>query len=107
MSQCKCRKLIINKGGLRSPPSDGKINERAEKIYNLNTYSCIIFLLSQVHRVLIPEDEVKRCSPRRSLAFFVDPDVSALITCMDGSNKYPPITSGEWMQYRLKETYKY
>ncbi|XP_078356702.1 uncharacterized protein LOC144641550 [Oculina patagonica] len=64
-------------------------------------------LKSTVHRVLIPENEIKRRSPRRSLAFFVDPDISALITCMDGSNKYPPITSGEWMQYRLQETYKY
>ncbi|KAJ7394170.1 hypothetical protein OS493_003850 [Desmophyllum pertusum] len=64
-------------------------------------------LKSTVHRVLIPEDEIKRRAPRRSLAFFVDPDVSALITCMDGLNKYPPITSGDWMQYRLKDTYKF
>lgn len=61
----------------------------------------------QVHRVLIPEVEIKRRAPRRSLVFFVDPDQSALITCLDGSNKYPPITSGEWIKGKLFATYKY
>ena len=57
--------------------------------------------------MLIPEAEIKRRTPRRSLVFFVDPDPNALIKCLDGSNKYPPITSGEWIKAKLFATYKY
>ncbi|XP_074614204.1 uncharacterized protein LOC141873966 isoform X1 [Acropora palmata] len=64
-------------------------------------------LKSVVHRVLIPEIEIKRCVPRRSLVFFVDPDSDALITCMDGSNKYPPIKTGDWIKKKLVATYMY
>ncbi|CAH3034852.1 unnamed protein product [Porites lobata] len=64
-------------------------------------------LKSTVHRVLIPEDEIRRRVPRRSLVFFVDPDHEAVITCLDGSNKYPPITSKDWISKKLEETYKY
>ncbi|KAJ7333562.1 hypothetical protein OS493_017100 [Desmophyllum pertusum] len=64
-------------------------------------------LKSTVHRVLIPEVEIKRRVPRRSLVFFVDPDLDSLITCLDGSNKYPPITSGQWIKGKLYATYKY
>ncbi|XP_022798489.1 UPF0676 protein C1494.01-like [Stylophora pistillata] len=62
-------------------------------------------LKSTVHRVLIPEAEHKHSVPRRSLVLFVDPDHDTLIECVDGSNKYPPITSGEWKRRRLLETY--
>lgn len=61
--------------------------------------------LLQVHRVLIPEIKLKHTLPRRSLVLFVDPDHEALIECVDGSKKYPPITSGEWKKRRLLETY--
>lgn len=64
-------------------------------------------LKSTVHRVLIPEIELKHTIPRRSLVLFADPDYEALIECVDGSNKYPPITSGEWKKRRLLETYNY
>ncbi|XP_068744920.1 uncharacterized protein [Montipora capricornis] len=65
-------------------------------------------LKSTVHRVLIPEVEIKRRVPRRSLVFFVDPDPDALISCiMDGSSKYPPITAGDWIKKKLLATYKY
>ena len=57
--------------------------------------------------MLIPQAEIKRRVPRRSLVFFVDPDPSSLITCLDGSNKYPPIMSGEWIKGKLFATYKY
>ena len=68
-----------------------------------------LFLLpQQVHRVLIPEVEIKRRVPRRSLVFFVDPDPDALISCiMDGSNKYPPIKAEDWIKKKLLATYKY
>ena len=75
----------------------------------MNVIQCpfFCFRFCQVHRVLIPEVEIKRRVPRRSLVFFVDPDPSTLITCLDGSNKYPPITSGEWIKGKLYATYKY
>ncbi|CAH3197153.1 unnamed protein product [Porites evermanni] len=62
-------------------------------------------LKSTVHRVLIPEEQIKR-RHRRSLALFFNPDVDAVITCMDGSNKYPPVTSGEWVQMKQNLAHK-
>lgn len=64
-------------------------------------------LKSTVHRVLIPESESKRRIPRRSLVLFADPDLEETIECVDGSSKYPPITSGEWKRRRLLATYNY
>lgn len=63
-------------------------------------------LKSTVHRVLIPEDDLKHSVPRRSLVLFTDPDLDEVIQCVDGSNKYPPITSGEWKRKRLLAAYK-
>ena len=57
--------------------------------------------------MLIPEIEIKRRVPRRSLVLFVDPDPRTVITCLDGSNKYPPISSGEWLKGKLNATYHY
>ncbi|XP_028306271.1 2-oxoglutarate-dependent dioxygenase htyE [Gouania willdenowi] len=60
-------------------------------------------LISVVHRVLLPP--VGDSSTRQSLAFFVQPDDEALITCCDGSNKYPPIESRTYLLERYKDTY--
>uniref|UniRef100_A0A672J0G3 Si:dkey-10o6.2 n=1 Tax=Salarias fasciatus TaxID=181472 RepID=A0A672J0G3_SALFA len=60
-------------------------------------------LVSVVHRVLLPS--VGDSSTRQSLAFFVDPDDEAVITCCDGSNKYPPVKAGEYLLQRLKAGY--
>ncbi|CAB1331677.1 unnamed protein product [Coregonus sp. 'balchen'] len=49
--------------------------------------------LSVVHRVLLPP--AGDWSTRQSLAFFVQPDDEVLITCCDGSNKYPPVKAGK------------
>ena len=38
--------------------------------------------------MLIPEEEIKRRVPRRSLVLFHDPDDDTMVTCLDGSNKY-------------------
>ena len=67
----------------------------------------LFFFSAQFHRVLIPESELKRVVPRRSLVFFVDPDQDALITCLDGSNKYPTVKSGEYIKKILAATYKF
>lgn len=64
-------------------------------------------LKSSVHRVLIPESEQTRSVARRSLVLFTDPDLNEVIECVDGSNKYPPITTRDWKKKRLLETYSY
>ncbi|KAL9957584.1 hypothetical protein ACROYT_G034503 [Oculina patagonica] len=62
-------------------------------------------LISTKHRVLIPEEELKKRIVRQSIAFFVNPDSEAVIECLDGSNKYPPITSMGYLQQRFDATY--
>ena len=65
-----------------------------------------VFLsLFQKHRVLIPEEELKKRILRRSLAFFVHPDNEVMIECLDGSNEYPPITSMGYLQERFAASY--
>lgn len=58
----------------------------------------------QIHRVLLPSPG--DCSTRQSLAFFVQPDDDAVICCCDGSDKYPPVSSGLYLKQRFQETYK-
>ncbi|CAL8358294.1 unnamed protein product [Lota lota] len=55
--------------------------------------------ISAIHRVLLPP--AGDSSTRQSLAFFVQPDDDYLITCCDGSNKYPAVKSGDYVNYRL------
>nr|XP_040019324.1 2-oxoglutarate-Fe(II) type oxidoreductase ppzD isoform X1 [Gasterosteus aculeatus aculeatus] len=59
--------------------------------------------VSVVHRVMLPP--AGDSSTRQSLAFFVQPDDDAVITCCDGSNKYPPVTGGGYLQERFKASY--
>ncbi|XP_072516105.1 uncharacterized protein [Salminus brasiliensis] len=59
--------------------------------------------VSAVHRVLLPPSGDS--SVRQSLVFFVQPDDNAIITCCDGSNKYPPVKSVDYLLGRFKETY--
>ncbi|XP_054476236.1 uncharacterized protein si:dkey-10o6.2 [Anoplopoma fimbria] len=59
--------------------------------------------VSVVHRVLLPP--VGDSSTRQSLAFFIQPDDEALITCCDGSSKYPPVTGGGYLNERFKASY--
>ena len=57
------------------------------------------------HRVLMPPEELKRREVRQSLAFFVHPDDAMVIECIDGSNKYPPITALDYLNQRFAVTY--
>ncbi|XP_073706260.1 uncharacterized protein [Garra rufa] len=59
--------------------------------------------VSAVHRVLLPP--AGDSSTRQSLAFFVHPDNEAIITCCDGSNKYPPINSVDYLLSRFQDSY--
>ncbi|KAM9375693.1 uncharacterized protein KZ484_008232 [Pholidichthys leucotaenia] len=68
----------------------------------MQRWTCDQFV-SVVHRVLLPP--ARDSSTRQSLAFFVHPDDEALITCCDGSSKYPPVTAGAYLQERFGESY--
>ncbi|XP_060762244.1 uncharacterized protein si:dkey-10o6.2 [Neoarius graeffei] len=59
--------------------------------------------VSAVHRVLLPP--VGDSSTRQSLAFFMQPDNDAIITCCDGSDKYPPVTSADYLLARFNDSY--
>ncbi|XP_034734430.1 UPF0676 protein C1494.01 [Etheostoma cragini] len=59
--------------------------------------------VSVVHRVLLPP--AGDPSTRQSLAFFVQPDHEALITCCDGSNKYPTVIGGDYLMERFNASY--
>ncbi|XP_063600324.1 uncharacterized protein LOC134776504 [Penaeus indicus] len=59
------------------------------------------------HRVLIPPEEARRRSPRRSVVFFVHPDNPVLITPLDGSSAYRPITAKDHSDLRFRQTYEY
>ena len=57
--------------------------------------------VSTPHRVRIPKN------PRRSLAFFLDPNPDAVIEALPGTGtaKYPPVTGAEYLKMRLDATY--
>uniref|UniRef100_A0A3P9I6Y0 Fe2OG dioxygenase domain-containing protein n=1 Tax=Oryzias latipes TaxID=8090 RepID=A0A3P9I6Y0_ORYLA len=59
--------------------------------------------ISVCHRVLLPP--VGDSCTRQSLAFFLHPDDEAVITCLDGSNKYPPITAEAHALKKLRDSY--
>jgi len=56
---------------------------------------------------MIPDDEVKRQTIRKSIVFFVHPDDDVTVQCLDGSDKYPPVNAKEYLDYKLKTTYLY
>ena len=85
-------------------------------VYQATVSACIIqiippahftacFIFTQPHRVLIPEDELKRKAARQCVAFFIHPDNEVLVECVDGSNKYPAITAAEDIRRRLDRIY--
>ena len=55
---------------------------------------------------MVPESESKRQTARRSVVLFVHPDRDAEIVPLDGSNKYPPIRAGDYLEELLVKTYK-
>jgi len=67
----------------------------------------LLLLLLQSHRVMIPEQERERLKVRRSLVFFAHPDDDVTVTCVDGSDRYPPVNSAEYLDERIHSTYTY
>ncbi|KAK1159816.1 hypothetical protein AOXY_G21240 [Acipenser oxyrinchus oxyrinchus] len=62
-------------------------------------------LVSTFHRVLLPPDD-KMNTSRQSVAFFVHPDKDEIISCCDGSNKYPPVNALQYVMGRVDVSYK-
>ena len=56
---------------------------------------------------MIPDEEVKRQTMRRSIVFFVEPDHDVTVSCLDGSDKYSPVKGSEYVQSKLKASYLY
>ena len=92
-----------------------KIVENKWQLFGVQTFirecdvlpdTTMVTYLSQEHRVLFPEEE-KLHHPRRSIAFFFRPDDNAVIKCLDGSDKYPPIEAGKYISELLSNTYQY
>ncbi|XP_067275123.1 uncharacterized protein [Pseudorasbora parva] len=59
--------------------------------------------VSAVHRVLLPP--AGDTSTRQCLAFFAHPDDEAIISCCDGSDKYPPVKSLDFLLSRVNDIY--
>ncbi|XP_019622289.1 PREDICTED: gibberellin 2-beta-dioxygenase 8-like [Branchiostoma belcheri] len=58
-------------------------------------------IVSNKHRVVLPDTEALRKVSRRSLAFFVNPNDDAVITCLDDSGKYEPVNAGEYVKGKI------
>ena len=61
-------------------------------------------LIGSKHRILIPQDERRNMS-RQSLVYFLVPDNDLVIKCLDGSNKYKPMTSRQFVDDKLENQY--
>ena len=62
--------------------------------------------VATVHRVRVPEEEIRRKTPRQSIAFFVHADNGVMIRPLDGSDKHPPVEALEYLKSRINATYK-
>ncbi|XP_033909738.3 uncharacterized protein LOC117432237 [Acipenser ruthenus] len=62
-------------------------------------------LVSTFHRVVLPSDD-KMNTSRQSMAFFVHPDNDEIISCCDGSSKYPPVNALQYTKDRAYIAYK-
>ena len=59
------------------------------------------------HRVLIPTEAGKRSVCRQSVAYFVNPDDDTVVRCLDGTDKYEPVTALDYLHYRAYDSFKY
>ena len=63
--------------------------------------------VATVHRVRIPEEELKRRNRRQSVAFFVNADDGVIIKPLDGSGKHEPVEALAYLKSRIFATYRY
>lgn len=54
----------------------------------------------QVHAVTFGGDR-QNTKDRQSIAFFLHPDDDYMVRCLDGNNKYPPISGKEYLRERM------
>ena len=73
-----------------------------EKLLISSLYYGHVLYALQKHRVLIPRDDKSVEEDRVSVVFFCQPDDDVLIETLDGTGKYPPITSGDWLKAQTK-----
>ena len=64
-------------------------------------------MYNKVHRVRVPEEEIRRRTARQSVAFFVHPDNDVMVSPLDGSGKHPAISALAHLKLRYAQTYKY
>ncbi|XP_052280712.1 uncharacterized protein LOC127878232 isoform X3 [Dreissena polymorpha] len=62
-------------------------------------------LIATNHRVVVPEVEFKKRSSRQAVAFFIHPDDEYIVKCLDGFDKYEPISSMDYLRQRFDATY--
>lgn len=62
-------------------------------------------LIATEHRVLIPEEELRRRTVRQSVVFFVLSDDDFVVRCLDNSEKYEPIKTIDYLNYRFERAY--
>jgi isopenicillin N synthase-like dioxygenase len=56
----------------------------------------------------VPEEEIRRRSPRQSIAFFVHPDNDVMVSpLLNGSKNQTPISALAHLNLRYAQTYKY
>lgn len=53
----------------------------------------------------LPETKEKQQQVRQCLAFFASPDEDYLMECLDGSDKYEPITAGDYIKQCFARDY--
>lgn len=63
-------------------------------------------LIGSVHRILIPKEESRRKAVRQAAIFFLNSDDDYIIKCLDGSDKYEPITIRQHIAYKADKHIK-
>lgn len=51
-------------------------------------------------------EEIRRRSPRQSIAFFVHADNGVMVSPLNGSTKHPPVEALAYLKARISATYK-
>ncbi|XP_078667283.1 uncharacterized protein LOC144909105 [Branchiostoma floridae x Branchiostoma belcheri] len=91
---------VLNRHGryIRAPPIPNTVVVNIGDLMQRWTADRIV---SNKHRVVLPDTEALWKVSRRSLAFFVNPNDDAVITCLDDSGKYEPVNAGEYVKGRI------
>jgi isopenicillin N synthase-like dioxygenase len=62
------------------------------------------FVAFQVHAVTFGGKEQNE-KARQSIAFFLHPDDQYMVQCLDGSNKYPPISGKDYLREKMFKSF--